>query len=62
MGYDDYSYGQVYAVWQAELREQAATDALARRVRREKRAARRTNRPGLGTKRRLFAQLRARSS
>lgn len=40
MGFDDYSYEQVYAVWQAELREQAATDALARRIRREQRAAR----------------------
>lgn len=62
MGYDDYSYSQVYAAWQAELREQAATDALARRIRREQRAERRGNRPGLGAKRRLFPQLRARSS
>ena len=62
MGYDDYSYGQVYAAWQAELREQAATDALARRIRREQRAEARADRPGLPARRRLFPQLRAKSS
>ena len=62
MQYDDYSYGQVYAAWQAEMREQAAVDALARRIRRERRAEHRANQPGVAPKRRLFSQLRARSS
>ena len=69
MGYDDYSYGQVYAAWQAELREQAAIDALARRIRREQRAERRAgtsstaSRETVDTLReRVRRQLRARSS
>lgn len=38
---DDYSYATVYATWQAELREHAAADALARRVVKEARRAQR---------------------
>lgn len=41
---DDYSYAQVYAQWQAELREAAAADALAARIGRQHREERRARR------------------